>query len=52
VVDGKLEWVFLDKEGDGWKELAGAPAPVIQYVGYGKPIDQKQMTLLGMPLKK
>jgi hypothetical protein len=52
VVDGQLEWVFLDKTDSGWSLLPNAPAPAIQYVAHGKPLDSKQMTRLGMPLKK
>ena len=52
VVDGKLNWVFLDKEGDGWKLMANAPEPKIQYVDHGTPLTDAQMKLLQMPIKK
>ena len=51
VVDGKLEWVFLDKDESGWSELPEAD-PSIQYVGHGNSLTDGQFRKLGMPLKK
>lgn len=51
VVDGKLKWVFLDKDESGWKILPEAD-PTIQYVGEGNSLTEAQMRKLALPLKE
>jgi hypothetical protein len=50
-VPESLEWQFFNKEGDKWVPIADAPAPKVQMVGYGTPLNEKQIKMLQAPFK-
>jgi len=51
AVPDKLEWVFLDKQGDNWVPITGGPDPKIQWFTYGSPITEDQLKMMAMPMK-
>ncbi len=52
MVEGQLEWVYLNKTKDGgWTPITEGEETV-QYVGYGTPLTEKQIKKMKMPFKK
>lgn len=51
-VPDKLDWVFLDKEGDSWIPIQDDIKPLVQYSCYAEPLTKDQITKMGMPFKK
>lgn len=51
VIDGQLEWVYLNKSGDGWVPIEGGGDETVQYVEYGTPLTPAQLKKMAMPLK-
>ncbi len=45
-VPEKLQWVFLDKDGDKWVKMKNDKAPITQNVGYAAPLTKKQVESL------
>lgn len=52
VVDGGLDWVYLNKTVDGWTPLAEDGPETVQYVEYGTPLTEDQIKKMAMPFKK
>jgi len=50
LMPGALYWEFFNKSGDKWVAAPAGPFSV-QYVGYGKPLTQKQLAYLKAPFK-
>lgn len=46
VVEGKLDWAFLDKTENGWTPIRDPSPPVEQYVGFGTPLSAEQFERL------
>ncbi len=49
VVDGRLQWVYLNKNGDGWAPLEEDGPETVQYVEYGTPLTEEQIEMMAMP---
>jgi len=43
VVDGQLEWVYLNKKDGAWEPVEGDDPEVVQYVEYGTPLSPAQV---------
>jgi len=52
VVDGQLDWVYLNKKGDAWEPVANDDPATVQYVAYGTPLTEEQIKKMAMPFKK
>ena len=46
VIDGKLDWVFLNRTEKGWEPVPNEAAPMVQYAAYGSPLTAKQFQKL------
>ena len=52
MVDGQLEWVYLNKKGDGWEAIQNPAPELVQYVEYGTPLTPDQVKKMAVPFKK
>ncbi len=52
VVEGKLDWVYLDKAGENWVPIQGDGKETVQYVEYGTPLTEDQIKKMALPIKK
>jgi hypothetical protein len=46
VVDGKLDWVFLNKTKKGWEPVRSDEEPRVQFAAYGSPLTEAQFQKL------
>jgi hypothetical protein len=46
VIDGKLDWVFLNRTEKGWEPVPNEAAPMVQYAAYGSSLTAKQFQKL------
>jgi hypothetical protein len=46
VVPEKLEWIYLNKVGEGWVPIESDEAEKIQFVGHGTPLTKEQLEKL------
>lgn len=49
VVDGLLDWTFLNKTDKGWQPVPGSQPPKVQFAAYGTPLTQSQLQQLAEP---
>jgi len=49
VVPHRLQWVYLDKQGNKWVPLKSDEKEWIQFANYGKPLTEKQLKRMSMP---
>ena len=42
VIDGKLDWVFLNRTEKGWEPVPTVEDPKVQFAAYGTPLTAKQ----------
>ena len=42
VVQGKLEWAFLNKTEKGWQPVPSKEDPLVQFAAYGTPLTEEQ----------
>jgi hypothetical protein len=42
VVQGKLEWAFLNKTEKGWQPVPSKEDPMVQFAAYGTPLTEEQ----------
>jgi hypothetical protein len=42
VVEGKLEWAFLNKTEKGWQPVPTKGDPLVQFAAYGTPLTGEQ----------
>jgi hypothetical protein len=52
TIPNKLEWAFLDKDGEQWAEIQQDEETKIQFVGYGEPLTEEQIEKLTMPVEE
>ncbi|MBW2038820.1 MAG: hypothetical protein JRI46_04375 [Deltaproteobacteria bacterium] len=52
VVPDKLDWVYLDKQGDKWIPIRSKEVEKIQFSEYGEPLTKEQIKKLSIPYKK
>jgi len=52
VVENALDWVYLNKAGDGWVPIKGNGKETVQYVAYGTPLTSEQINKMAMPIKE
>jgi hypothetical protein len=46
VIDGKLDWVFLNRTKKGWEPVRTDEAPRVQFAAYGSPLTEAQFQKL------
>jgi hypothetical protein len=46
VVNGRLDWVFLNRTEKGWEPVPTAEDPKVQFAAYGTPLNEKQFRKL------
>jgi len=46
VIDGKLDWVFLNRTREGWERVSTTEVPKVQFTAYGTPLTPKQFQKL------
>ncbi|HOO56810.1 MAG TPA: hypothetical protein PLN69_08290 [bacterium] len=46
-----LEWTYFNKDGDKWVPIVNDEKEVVQMVGYGEPLTEKQIKMMTAPLK-
>ena len=46
VVNGKLDWIFLNKTKEGWEPVPTKADPKVQFAAYGTPLTEKQFQKL------
>jgi hypothetical protein len=46
VIDGKLDWIFLNKTEKGWEPVSSDEDPLVQFAAYGSPLTEKQFQKL------
>jgi len=46
VIDGKLDWIFLNRTEKGWEPVPIDEDPMVQFVAYGRPLSEKQFQKL------
>jgi hypothetical protein len=46
VVDGKLDWVFLNRTKQGWEPVPTDEDPKVQFAAYGSPLTKEQFQKL------
>jgi len=51
VVADRLEWAYLNKQGEGWVPLPAGGAETVQYVEYGTPLTADQLRKMALPMK-
>ena len=49
VVPDKLDWVYLNKDGDNWIPIKNDEVEKVQLVDYGTPLTKEQLESLAMP---
>ena len=49
VVPDKLEWVYLNKDGDKWTPIENDAVEKMQLVDYGTPLTKEQLESLATP---
>ncbi|MBW1981160.1 MAG: hypothetical protein JRJ12_08045 [Deltaproteobacteria bacterium] len=43
VVQGKLQWAFLNKTKEGWQPVPSQEEPQVQFAAYGSPLNTEQL---------
>jgi hypothetical protein len=43
VIEGKLDWVFLNKTKNEWEPITNDEAPKVQFAAYGSPLTKKRI---------
>jgi hypothetical protein len=51
TIPNKLEWAFLDKDGEQWVEIQNDKMPKVQFVGYGEALTLEQIEKLAKPVE-
>jgi hypothetical protein len=46
VIDGQLDWVFLNKTKKGWEPVRSDEEPRVQFAAYGSPLTEAQFQKL------
>jgi hypothetical protein len=46
VIDGKLDWVFLNRTGKGWEPVPADEKPSVQFAAFGSPLTTEQFEKL------
>ena len=46
VIDGKLDWVFLNRTEKAWEPVPAESAPMVQFAAYGSPLTDSQFRKL------
>jgi hypothetical protein len=42
VIEGKLDWVFLNRTEEGWEPVSAEAAPMVQFAAFGSPLTESQ----------
>lgn len=50
VVPDRLDFVFLDKDGDGWQPLPPGDEVMVQFAAYGEPLSPEQLESLAQEM--
>jgi hypothetical protein len=43
VVQGKLEWAFLNRTEKGWEQISTRNDPLVQFAAYGTALTEEQL---------
>jgi hypothetical protein len=52
LVEGRMEWVYLDKEDGIWMHTSNPDPETVQYVGYGTPLTKQQIKSMSLPMRE
>ena len=51
VVQGKLEWAFLNRTKKGWVPVPSKEDPLAQYAAYGTPLTEEQLNKMAQAVR-
>jgi hypothetical protein len=46
VIEGKLDYIFLNRTEKGWEPVSTKEDPMVQFAAYGSPLNEKQFQKL------
>jgi hypothetical protein len=52
IVENRLDWVYLNKHGEGWTPIDRSTPELVQYVEHGTPLTDTQVKKMAMAFRK